>query len=87
MTSGARATLPVLFPATHKSLKCAPVLFRQILDIVMEDLNEINFQCIIEGQNYEESLKKILSISSFTSRSLIHSFTHQLSSIPADIPI
>ena len=28
----------------------------------MEDLNEINFQCIIEGQNYEESLKKIVSV-------------------------
>ena len=53
----------------------------------MEDLNEINFQCIIEGQNYEESLKKIVSISSVTSRSLIHSFMHQLSSIPADILI
>ena len=27
----------------------------------MEDLDEINFQCIIEGHNYEESLRKIVS--------------------------
>ena len=49
------------FPVTLKSLDECNSDISSDSDLTqskMEDLDEINFQCIIEGQNYEESLKK-----------------------------
>ena len=40
----------------------------------MEDLNDINFLAVIEGRDYEHSLKKIVSILSFVHFHVFHSY-------------
>ena len=87
MTSGACAGFPALFFCDTHISKCTSMSLHQISDLTMEDLNEINFQCIIEGKNYEESLKKIVSILPFIPRSYQPWFLEKPLSILATISI